>query len=37
MGRSSLLIASGRKTAEGPVEATVAGSCVHAARGLLEV
>jgi trans-2,3-dihydro-3-hydroxyanthranilate isomerase len=37
MGRPSLLIASGRKTAEGPVEATVAGSCVPAARGMLEV
>jgi trans-2,3-dihydro-3-hydroxyanthranilate isomerase len=37
MGRPSLLIASGRKTAEGPVEATVAGSCVPAARGILEV
>ncbi len=37
MGRPSLLIASGRKTAEGPVEATVAGSCVPVARGTLEV
>jgi trans-2,3-dihydro-3-hydroxyanthranilate isomerase len=37
MGRPSLLIASGRKTAEGPVQATVAGSCVPAARGTLEV
>jgi trans-2,3-dihydro-3-hydroxyanthranilate isomerase len=37
MGRPSLLIASGRKTAEGPVEATVAGSCVPSARGTLEV
>ena len=37
MGRPSLLIASGRKTGEGPVEATVAGSCVPAARGTLEV
>jgi trans-2,3-dihydro-3-hydroxyanthranilate isomerase len=37
MGRPSLLIASGRKTQEGPVEATVAGSCVAAARGTLEV
>ena len=37
MGRPSLLIASGRKTAEGPVEATVAGSCVPAGRGTLEV
>jgi trans-2,3-dihydro-3-hydroxyanthranilate isomerase len=37
MGRPSLLIASGRKTAEGPVEATVAGSCVPTAHGTLEV
>ncbi len=37
MGRPSLLIASGRKTSEGPVEATVAGNCVPAARGTLEV
>jgi trans-2,3-dihydro-3-hydroxyanthranilate isomerase len=37
MGRPSLLIASGRKTAEGPVEATVAGSCVPVSRGVLEV
>jgi trans-2,3-dihydro-3-hydroxyanthranilate isomerase len=37
MGRPSLLIASARKTAEGPVEATVAGSCVPTARGILEV
>jgi trans-2,3-dihydro-3-hydroxyanthranilate isomerase len=37
MGRPSLLIASGRKTAEGPVEATVAGSCVPSGRGTLEV
>jgi trans-2,3-dihydro-3-hydroxyanthranilate isomerase len=37
MGRPSLLIASGRKTAEGPVEATVAGSCVPTARGTLEI
>jgi trans-2,3-dihydro-3-hydroxyanthranilate isomerase len=37
MGRPSLLIASGRKTAEGPVEATVAGECVPAARGTVEV
>ena len=37
MGRPSLLIASARKTAEGPVEATVAGDCVSAARGTLEV
>jgi trans-2,3-dihydro-3-hydroxyanthranilate isomerase len=37
MGRPSLLIASGRKTAEGPVEATVGGDCVFAGRGTLEV
>jgi len=37
MGRPSMLIASGRKTAEGPVEATVAGSCVPSGRGTLEV
>jgi trans-2,3-dihydro-3-hydroxyanthranilate isomerase len=37
MGRPSLLIASGRKTAEGPVEATVAGSCVPAGHGTLVV
>ncbi len=37
MGRPSLLIASGRKTGEGPVEATVAGSCVPSGRGTLEL
>ena len=37
MGRPSLLIASGRKTGEGPVEATVGGSCVMAGRGTLVV
>jgi trans-2,3-dihydro-3-hydroxyanthranilate isomerase len=37
MGRPSLLIASGRKTAEGPVEATVAGDCVTSGRGFLEL
>ena len=37
MGRPSLLIASGRKTGEGPVEATVGGSCVLSGRGVLEV
>ncbi len=37
IGRPSLLIASARKTGEGPVEATVAGSCVPAASGTLEV
>jgi trans-2,3-dihydro-3-hydroxyanthranilate isomerase len=37
MGRPSLIIASARKTGEGPVEATVAGSCVPVMRGVLEV
>lgn len=37
MGRPSLLIASARKTGEGPVEATVAGNCVPVMRGTLEV
>jgi trans-2,3-dihydro-3-hydroxyanthranilate isomerase len=37
MGRPSLLIASARKTAEGPVLATVAGSCVPVMRGTLAV
>ena len=37
MGQPSLLIASGTKTAEGPVEATVGGGCVPAGRGTLEV
>jgi trans-2,3-dihydro-3-hydroxyanthranilate isomerase len=37
MGRPSLLIASGRKTAEGLVTATVAGSCVPVMRGALEI
>lgn len=37
IGRPSLLIASGRKTAEGPVEATVAGNCVQVMRGTLEL
>ena len=35
MGRPSLLMASARKTAEGPVTATVAGSCVPVTRGTL--
>jgi trans-2,3-dihydro-3-hydroxyanthranilate isomerase len=35
MGRPSQIIASARKTAEGPVEATVAGSCVPVMRGTL--
>ena len=33
MGRPSLLLASGRKTAEGPVSASVAGGCVNVLRG----
>ena len=37
MGRPSLLLASARKTAEGPVTATVAGSCVPVMRGTLEL
>ncbi len=37
MGRPSLLIASGRKTAEGPVEATVAGDCVPSMSGTLSL
>lgn len=37
MGRSSHLIASARKTGEGPVLATVAGSCVPVMRGTLKV
>jgi len=37
MGRTSHLIASARKTGEGPVLATVAGSCVPVMRGTLEV
>jgi trans-2,3-dihydro-3-hydroxyanthranilate isomerase len=37
MGRPSLIIASGRKTAEGPVESTVAGGCVPVKRGVIEV
>jgi len=36
MGRPSQIIASSRKTAEGPVEATVAGSCVYVMRGTLQ-
>lgn len=35
MGRPSQIIASARKTGEGPVEATVAGSCVPVMRGTL--
>jgi trans-2,3-dihydro-3-hydroxyanthranilate isomerase len=37
MGRPSEIIASARKTAEGPVSASVAGTCVRAARGTLTV
>ena len=37
MGRPSLIIASARKTAEGPVTATVAGSCVPVMRGTLDI
>jgi trans-2,3-dihydro-3-hydroxyanthranilate isomerase len=37
MGRPSQIIASARKTAEGPVSAGVAGSCVAVARGTLVV
>ena len=33
MGRPSRLLASARKTAEGPVEATIAGDCVPVMRG----
>jgi trans-2,3-dihydro-3-hydroxyanthranilate isomerase len=33
MGRPSRLLASARKTAEGPVEATIAGDCVKVMRG----
>lgn len=35
MGRPSQIIAAARKTGEGPVEATVAGSCVPMMRGTL--
>jgi trans-2,3-dihydro-3-hydroxyanthranilate isomerase len=37
MGRPSRLLASARKTAEGPVEATIAGSCVKVMRGFATV
>jgi trans-2,3-dihydro-3-hydroxyanthranilate isomerase len=37
MGRPSLIIASGLKTGEGPVSASVAGSCVPVMRGTLQV
>jgi trans-2,3-dihydro-3-hydroxyanthranilate isomerase len=37
MGRPSLIVASAVKTAEGPVSASVAGTCVSVMRGSLEV
>ncbi|MBS0561168.1 MAG: PhzF family phenazine biosynthesis protein [Proteobacteria bacterium] len=37
MGRPSRLLASARKTAEGPVTATIAGECVPVMRGVLTV
>jgi trans-2,3-dihydro-3-hydroxyanthranilate isomerase len=37
MGRPSQIIAGAMKTAEGPVLATVAGSCVNVMRGMVEV
>jgi trans-2,3-dihydro-3-hydroxyanthranilate isomerase len=37
MGRPSRLLASARKTAEGPVEATIAGDCVKVMRGFAAV
>jgi trans-2,3-dihydro-3-hydroxyanthranilate isomerase len=37
MGRPSLIIAAGRKTGEGPVTASVAGSCVPVMRGTVQV
>jgi len=37
MGRPSQIVAAARKTAEGPVTATVSGSCVSAMRGVIEV
>jgi trans-2,3-dihydro-3-hydroxyanthranilate isomerase len=37
MGRPSKIIATARKTAEGPVSATVAGSCVPVLRGTVEL
>lgn len=37
MGRPSLIVASARKTAEGPVSASVAGSCVPVMQGSIEV
>jgi trans-2,3-dihydro-3-hydroxyanthranilate isomerase len=37
MGRPSQIIAGAQKTAEGPVLATVAGSCVNVMRGVVEL
>ena len=37
MGRPSTIVASARKTAEGPVLATVEGSCVPVLRGTVEL
>jgi trans-2,3-dihydro-3-hydroxyanthranilate isomerase len=37
MGRPSRIVATARKTAEGPVTATVAGSCVPVLRGTVEL
>jgi trans-2,3-dihydro-3-hydroxyanthranilate isomerase len=37
MGRPSRIVATARKTAEGPVSATVAGSCVPVLRGAVEL
>ena len=37
MGRPSQIIATARKTAEGPVLATVAGSCVPVMQGKVEL
>jgi trans-2,3-dihydro-3-hydroxyanthranilate isomerase len=37
MGRPSRIVATARKTAEGPVSATVAGSCVPVLRGTVEL
>jgi trans-2,3-dihydro-3-hydroxyanthranilate isomerase len=37
MGRPSRIVATARKTAEGPVSATVAGTCVPVLRGSLEL
>jgi trans-2,3-dihydro-3-hydroxyanthranilate isomerase len=37
MGRPSLIIASALKAAEGPVSASIAGTCVPAMRGTLGI